>query len=636
MHFRNFVCLLFLAPTILAADDATIVSIDAPALVVPGETFLASVRMKNTGDTTWTTNAPYVLGSESPRNSNPFGTARMLLSNGPVAPGAEGVFTNVFSAPQIPGVRIFAWRPMADDVAAYFGETAVARIRIGTSAVFSPDGIVVMQVGDGASTIATSGSPMFLAEYSTNGGAPRARVALPTVGTNAFVTGGNQFTGMIDLSSDRRQIVMGGYNTNAPYIASVEAAGSPVPRAAGTVDVEGNFVLQALASSGVTGSGAQFIGGTFRGVVSDGRGNFWAGAQNSGIQYLGTNAPPVKIDGAGAGAIRSMQMVGTNIYFSSSQFPVSTHGIVAFTGSPKTVSGPAMVINMSAAQTAGQLPAGTINLKGFAVKTDAKIAYVVDSRAAVADSAIYRFNGTGTGAPGSWTFAYRLANSSVEGIPQEISADFNGTTPVIYGTAGVGSATVPNKLFKIIDTGADAQLTLMATAETGTMFRGVTFSPLPYGDEAGVSIARGANGIFVAWTGGPLMSATNVQGPFYLEQALSPLRVNPTNAATFFQIRPGSGARFAPSSLQGHSYTLTGENEITIIFAPTGNTFTYNTAAPGGTYTAALNGDTWMVHLEGDGTADLGFTFKTATSGLYNSKSSIQLVPVTGEFHAAP
>jgi hypothetical protein len=464
--------LFILTSTTFAVNDATLVSINAPATVEPGAAFAASITFKNTGDTTW--GDGFVLGSESLRDNSRWGINRMQLSNGPVAPGANGIFTNAFTAPSSPGIFNFAWKPLQDGLD-YFGETVPAQIKIGAGSKFQQGDLIVMQVGDGPATFSTSGSPMILRGVSPLDGAVRFEVQMPTQGTNAFITGGNQFTGMIDLSTDRHQIVMGGYNTNLPYSTTVEAAGSPVPRTAATVDLNGNFILQARVPSG---AGQLFNGGTFRGVVSDGKGNFWAGGQNGGIVYMGTNSPAAKIDNAGAGAIRDMFMVNGSIYFSSSQFPVAnSNAIVGFTGAPTTVSPAFVEIDI----TAAPLPGTTApNLKGFTINDSKTIAFVVDMRTLSAGGGIHRFNGTGAGKPASWTYAYTISDPTL-GVPQEVVADFSAAEPVLYVISGVGTATVPNKIVKGVDTGATSTFADFLSAETGNVFRGLTFAPTPAG-----------------------------------------------------------------------------------------------------------------------------------------------------------
>jgi hypothetical protein len=531
---------LAVSQTVFAANDAALVSISAPATVEPGATFAATIAMKNTGDTTWTAADQYALGSESLRGNTRWALDRLPLANGPVAPGQTGTFTATLTAPLTPGRQNFAWKAVQDSTAEWFGEPIVSSIKIGATNKFTKGDLVVMQAGDGVGTLLTAGSPMFLNGINPVDGTVRFQVAMPTLGTNAFITGGNQFTGMIDLSTNKQQIVMGGYNTNLPYSASVEAANSPVPRAAGTVDINGDFILQARVASG---SGQLFAGGTFRGVVSDGRGNFWAGGQNGGIVYLGTNAPQVKIDAAGGGAIRDMTMVGGSIYFSSSQFPASpaTAGIVAFNGAPTNVSAPAMVINVTDAQNQGLIPnaTGTPNQKGFYINPQLTIAYVVDMRTAATGGGIYRFNGSGTGAPGSWTFAYTLNDSSLA-TPKEVIADFSGTDPVLYVLTGASSTLAPNRLVKGTDSGAQSTFSELLVAPSGDELLGITFAPAEAAVPVTLKIDRSGSDVVITWTGGVLQSSSSIVGSSFSDinpAPTSPLTTSPSGSAKFYRVR---------------------------------------------------------------------------------------------------
>jgi hypothetical protein len=105
---------------------------------------------------------------------------------------------------------------------------------------------------------------------------------------------------------------------------------------------------------------------------------------------------------------------------------------------------------------------------------------VVDMRTAANGGGLYRFNGTGTGAPDSWTYAYTINDASL-GVPQELAVDFNGTDPVIYAISGAGTAAAPNKVVKGADVGAASTFTDLFAAETGNVLRGITFAPIPEG-----------------------------------------------------------------------------------------------------------------------------------------------------------
>jgi hypothetical protein len=350
------------------------------------------------------------------------------------------------------------------------------------------------------------------------------QVSVPAQGGNALIQGNSQFTGMIDLSTDRHLLVFSGYCTNLPYSSSVESAGSPVPRGIGTINSAGAFKLNATTTTA-------FNGGTVRGAVTDGLGNFWCGAQNGGIQYLGTNVAPFQVStlgtGTGVGAIRDLIMIAGSPCFSTSQFPSpGNHGVARFYGAPTNPAEPELVI----VTTAIPGTSGTPSAKGFAVNTNLTIAYVADVRSFVNGGGIYRFNGTGAGNAGSWTYAYKLTNSidsSATGVFQELAVDFSRANPRVYATTANTTST-GNSLVSADDTGPGSQFTLLATAPAGTAYRGVTFAPTPAAiPPVMISVSKSGADVVISWTGaGALLSATNVNGPY------SPVAGAPTSPYT--------------------------------------------------------------------------------------------------------
>jgi hypothetical protein len=503
--------------------------------------------MTNTGANSWTSGGNYNLGSESPRNNSRWlASGRIALPADPINPGDTAAFTETFTAPAIPGVYTFTWSMVQDGVE-WFGRLASTTIRVGNGR-FTPGDLVVMQMVSTTAdppAINTAGTALVLQDISLPSGATTFEVDLPLTGTNAMITGGNPFTGMIDLSTDGNYLVVGGYNTNAPYRpaglnVSVEAAGSPVPRVIGTVNSAGQYVLRA-STTPPTG----FTGGTFRGVVSDGNNNFWGGAQNSGIYYFGNNFSPQQINAAGQGAIRDMIMVNGRPFFSTSQFPAANNfGVVAFTSvAPTSPETPTLIIDSGNAVVTNAT--GTANPKGFCVKSNFTIAYVVDLRPMATGSGntgggIYRYNGTGTGLAGSWTYQYTITNNLFAngGAFQEVVADFSGVNPILYATAAASAAgnTAGNTLVTGIDTGAaTTTFTALATAPSGASYRGLTFAPNPIS----LSIARSGTNVVVRWPGGgTLQSAGAVTGAWanVIGSPASPYTNAVSNGSQFYRV----------------------------------------------------------------------------------------------------
>lgn len=523
---------LALAYSGFSQNSAELVSISAPASVAPDATFVASITMTNTGSTSWTAESLYKLGSEIPQDNVRWGVSRIELPFDPVNPGQAATFTTTFTAPSAAGVYNFAWRMVQDGVE-WFGVIASTTIKVG-SPQFVPGDLVILQAGDGLRPIANTGAPMFLNNFSVSGLSNTFQIAIPVTGPRAILGGNSQFTGMIDLTTDKSSIVVEGYNTNL-LAMNLEAVGSP--RALGLVSSTGDFTLEARTTKG---------GSTFRGGVSDGLGNLWSGGQAEGIQYLGTNFSPIQIStlgtGAGTGAIRDLIMVNGRPAFSTSQFPApGNHGIAIFNNvSPTTAQEPVLIIDSGNAITGAT---GTPSAKGFCINSNLTIAYLVDLRTPASGGGIYRYNGTGTGLANSWTYAYTLSIADLYALGsfQEVVADFSGANPKIYATAGSGNgnsqaALAGTDLVSAVDTGAASTFTSLMVATPGTTFRGLTFAPNAAPVAPVLSIFKSGSNVIVSWTGGgTLRSATIVNGTY------NPVAGSPTSPYTN---APSGDARF--------------------------------------------------------------------------------------------
>ena len=540
---------LLLAQIGAAQNAAEVVSITAPSAVAPGATFTATIVMTNSGGNAWTSSGLYRLGSESPRNNLTWkADGRVELPSDPINPGATATFTATFTAPTTPGVYNFSWG-MVQDLVEWFGPIASRQIKVGNGQ-FTPGDLVVLQtVATASDPITANGTAIVLKNISKSSGATTFEVALPVTGSNAMLSGASPFSGTIDLSSDKRYVVVGGYNqTNLPSGFNLESSGI-TPRIIGTVSSSGQYeVGPSAAASDVSGPVARAL----RGSISDGQGNFWGGGvNNAGIYYYGTKSAPVLISnldpnaigGTGVGAIRDLIMVNGKPGFSSSQYPSSgNHGISIFNNvSPTMPQEPSFVLDAGNAVTGNT---GTPSLKGFSFNTNLTIAYVVDLRASP-NGGIYRYNGTGTGLPGSWTYAYAIsvAGEFPTGAFHEVIADFPGTSPKVYATvaSGSGNASTATHLVTFVDTGETSPtFTSLATAPITAPFRGLTFAPKASVVTAVViSITKSGSNVVVSWTGtGTLQSAGVASGPYVpvAGSPTSPYTTAVSGTSQFFRV----------------------------------------------------------------------------------------------------
>ncbi|HEX8919947.1 MAG TPA: LamG-like jellyroll fold domain-containing protein [Pyrinomonadaceae bacterium] len=103
-----------------ATNGATFISQAFPSSVVAGRAYYASITMRNTGTSTWSTSGNFSLGSQNPQDNQTWGMARVALP-GTIAPGADATFIITFVAPSTPGTYNFQWR-MVQDYVAWFGD----------------------------------------------------------------------------------------------------------------------------------------------------------------------------------------------------------------------------------------------------------------------------------------------------------------------------------------------------------------------------------------------------------------------------------------------------------------------------------------------------------------------------------
>jgi len=325
-----------------------------------------------------------------------------------------------------------------------------------STAIFAPGDLIVLQVGNGS--IASSGAPGVLNDYSPFGGAAMVQVSLPATGGNALIFGASSYDGVLSLSANGYAIVVEGYHVSLGAISSdidtsSTSGSSAVPRGVGLVAADGTFALGATT--------AQFSGGTIRSAVADGSGNFWAGGGSSGIVYLGSNSPAATVSTI-TSATRDFAFVNGNIYFTETGSGV---GVMGFSGAPAVAATPALKINTFGTGS------GTPSPKGFAVNSSLTIAYVADNRLASAGGGVQRFNWNGS----AWVYAYTLGNTLTSSTEvDDLAVDFSGANPVIYAVTGESTG---NHLLKVTDTGAGSVYSSLETAPGGDAFRGVVLAP---------------------------------------------------------------------------------------------------------------------------------------------------------------
>jgi CSLREA domain-containing protein len=155
-------------------------------------------------------------------------------------------------------------------------------------APFAPGNFVVCRVGDGRTGLNLSAAPVYLDEYTQDGGLVRS-LAMPTstVGIDHRLTveGASTTECEITRSSDGRFLFITGYDAPVGMPSVARTNSSKVPRVIGRIDSEG------VIDTSTTTTG--FDGAHIRAAVSDDGLTWWAVGGNTGVLYnqLGTAGP---------------------------------------------------------------------------------------------------------------------------------------------------------------------------------------------------------------------------------------------------------------------------------------------------------------------------------------------------------
>lgn len=106
--------------------------------MLAGGTQAVTVRMRNTGDYTWSTGTSFSLGSQNPTDNGTWSLSRAALPSD-IAPGQVATFSFTIKAPQAPGTYAFQWRMLQEGVTWFGDSTPNVAITVG---VPPPQGVV--------------------------------------------------------------------------------------------------------------------------------------------------------------------------------------------------------------------------------------------------------------------------------------------------------------------------------------------------------------------------------------------------------------------------------------------------------------------------------------------------------------
>lgn len=321
----------------------------------------------------------------------------------------------------------------------------------------------VLRVGTGAAALTNAATAAFLERRKiSDGSLVGTALALPTAtsGANRRVTiGGTTATeGGLNLSSDGKYLLLGGYDAAVGTASVGSTASSTVNRVIARLDAAG-----ALDSST---AGDFFTAASLRNVASTDGSSLWASG-STGVLYttLHSTAMPVSV---AAFNVRWAGIFSGQLYGSSAS--TMNHGINQVgTGTPMTTATVALLNGFSAQPNASHYGFLALDRDGMA---GIDVIYAADDRTVATGGGIQRWSLSGTTWKLDGTIAKGLTTAGARGLTGYVSS---GKVVLLATTA-----ETPARVVKYIDDGSALDMlsaTQLAAAATNTAYRGIALPP---------------------------------------------------------------------------------------------------------------------------------------------------------------
>ena len=334
---------------------------------------------------------------------------------------------------------------------------------------FTSGDVVVYRVGDGTTTLGSSGASVSLDEYSPTGTLVQS-VPLPTAGNGSnkpLVAGGTATSeGELTLSADGQYLMATGYDSSVGTSGLSASAAATVPRTVARVDsntiVDTTTALTDFADANNPRSATS----------SDGT-HLWVGGAAGGVRYttLGSSTSTA-LTSSTFKNVREVSIVGGQLYTSAD--PTKASVTVATVGTGLPTSGTQTPTDLPGIPTTTQPYEYVLLTLGSGAGPDT--VYLADdaSPGATATATIDKFSRSGS----TWVAEGSVTVGNVLGLTGSV---VNGQA-VLYATSSANSGQ-GGTLTKVVDSaGAGATMsatsTLLATAPANEAFRGVAFAPV--------------------------------------------------------------------------------------------------------------------------------------------------------------
>jgi hypothetical protein len=450
-------------------------------------------------------------------------------------------------------------------------------------AQFSSGNIVVLRLGDGATTLTSAAFPINLVEYTKAGVLVGTPLAMPTTTSapNFRMTesGTASSAGALNLSADKRYLTLPGYDAAVGTTGVVATAG--LNRVIARVDNTKTAVgINTTTVFPTTGGSTAYTANNMRSVVSNDGNQFWTGgtaSSDGGVRYVllsNTTTGGTQLSTTVTNT-RVVNIFNGQLYVSASSGAFQSAALVG-TGLPTTNG--QTITQQTGLPASGQNALGYLLLDRDPAVPGVDLLYVADqSSTAVGGILKYSWNGT------TWTARGSLTGTGINGTTGIIGFyNCNTSSVELYVTVNSGSN---NSIYKVTDnavynaniqnTGtlitSAANATLLASAGANYVFRGISFAPntrieapSAFAVNGGGSYCSGGAGVIV----GLANSETGVTYQLYRNSGATVVGspVNGTGSAISFgnQTTGDTYTVVATNTLTGCTVNMTGNAVVTV------------------------------------------------------------------------
>jgi hypothetical protein len=309
-------------------------------------------------------------------------------------------------------------------------------------AQFAAGDLVAVRVGDGTTTLASSGGPLSLLELNTSGTMIGSPITIPSGSGGLQISGTATSEGQLVLNADGSSLTVAGYVP--PFGGSGSLSGrtsAQAPR--GYVTIGYDRTVSAVTTLTVT-----YSGNNIRSGFVSGSGAWFTGSSGSGSgveYYNGTSS--LRIENVNT---RVLGYYGGILYYSTGA------GIYKYSSGLPTSATPATAF-LTGVANQGASP------YGFVLSPDGNTLYVADDGIGVQKFSLIS---------GNWTFEYNFTDGLSANEAYGLAVDFSGANNIVYWTS-------PNNIWEATDTGSGTTGTSILASGANYAFRGLEFAPQP-------------------------------------------------------------------------------------------------------------------------------------------------------------